>query len=83
MIDEEGAAWVSSYYEGLQIANEYPPKFNPGMNEVLEKLPVKMTSVEEWNYLERVTSKLILNVLQVFGRIFYLFTCFQSLIDMG
>lgn len=53
------------------------------MNEVLEKLPVKMTSVEEWNYLERVTSKLILNVLQVFGRIFYLFTCFQSLIDMG
>jgi uncharacterized protein YbjT (DUF2867 family) len=47
-VGEAGAAGVTSYYEGLQNANEYPPKFNPEMNEVLEKLPVKMTLMEDW-----------------------------------
>ncbi|MGK9118308.1 SDR family oxidoreductase [Olivibacter jilunii] len=47
-VGEAGAAGVTSYYESLQNATEYPPKFNPDMKEVLQKLPVKMTSVEEW-----------------------------------
>lgn len=47
-VGEAGAAGVASYYEGLQNSTEFPPKFNPGMNEVLEKLPVKMTSVAQW-----------------------------------
>ena len=47
-VGEAGAAGVSSYYESLQNATEYPPKFNPNMSEVLEKLPVKMTSLENW-----------------------------------
>jgi len=47
-VGEAGAAGVASYYEGLQSAREFPPKFNPNMEAVLEKLPVKMTSVEEW-----------------------------------
>ncbi|QOG04570.1 SDR family oxidoreductase [Flavobacterium sp. MDT1-60] len=47
-VGEAGAAGVSSYYESLQNATEYPPKFNPNMSEVLEKLPVKMTSLEHW-----------------------------------
>lgn len=47
-VGEAGAAGVASYYESLQNATEYPPKFNPNMSEVLEKLPVKMTSLEQW-----------------------------------
>lgn len=47
-VGEAGAAGVSSYYESLQNATEYPPKFNPNMSEILEKLPVKMTSLELW-----------------------------------
>ncbi|QIH34771.1 MULTISPECIES: SDR family oxidoreductase [Sphingobacterium] len=47
-VGEAGAASVASYYESLQNANEYPKKFNPDMSGVLEKLPVKMTSLEEW-----------------------------------
>ncbi len=47
-VGEAGAAGVTSYYEGLQNASEYPPKFNPEMSKVLEKLPVKMTLVEDW-----------------------------------
>jgi uncharacterized protein YbjT (DUF2867 family) len=47
-VGEAGAAAVASYYENLQQATEYPSKFNPKMGEVLEKLPVKMTSLEEW-----------------------------------
>ncbi|MCF2443364.1 NmrA family NAD(P)-binding protein [Dyadobacter sp. CY345] len=42
------AAAVASYYQDLQNATQYPSKFNPNMHEVLEKLPVKMTSVEQW-----------------------------------
>lgn len=52
-VGEEGAAGVASYYEGLQNATEYPPKFNPNMKEVLEKLPVKMTSVKDWARINR------------------------------
>ncbi len=48
MVGEAGAAGVASYYESLQNTTEYPPKFNPNMSEVLEKLPVKMTSLEQW-----------------------------------
>lgn len=47
-VGESSAAGVTSYYEGLQNASEYPPKFNPEMSKVLEKLPVKMTLVEDW-----------------------------------
>ncbi|GGB72909.1 hypothetical protein GCM10007424_11070 [Flavobacterium suaedae] len=47
-IGEEGAAAVASYYESLQNATTYPPKFNNNMDQVLQQLPVKMTSVEEW-----------------------------------
>lgn len=47
-VGEAGANSVASYYEMLQNATEFPQKFNPKMSEVLEKLPVKMTSVEQW-----------------------------------
>lgn len=47
-VGEAGAAGVSSYYESLQSAAEYPLKFNANMSEILEKLPVKMTSLENW-----------------------------------
>lgn len=47
-VGEAGANSVASYYEMLQNAADYPQKFNPEMSEVLEKLPVKMTSIEEW-----------------------------------
>jgi len=47
-VGEAGAAGVASYYESLQNATEYPPKFNPNMREVLEKLPVQMTSLAQW-----------------------------------
>ncbi|MES2446346.1 MAG: NmrA family NAD(P)-binding protein [Bacteroidota bacterium] len=48
MVGEAGANSVAAYYESLQNATEYPSKFNPNMSEVLEKLPVKMTSLEDW-----------------------------------
>jgi uncharacterized protein YbjT (DUF2867 family) len=47
-VGEEGATGVASYYEGLQNATEFPPKFNPNMKDVLEKLPVQMTSLAQW-----------------------------------
>ncbi|WP_038006052.1 SDR family oxidoreductase [Tenacibaculum sp. 47A_GOM-205m] len=47
-LGEAGAASVASYYESLQNGNEYPKKFNPNMNAVLEKLPVNMTSLKDW-----------------------------------
>jgi uncharacterized protein YbjT (DUF2867 family) len=48
MVGEAGASSVAAYYEMLQNAAEYPSKFNPKMNEVLEILPVKMTSLAQW-----------------------------------
>ncbi len=47
-VGEAGANSVAAYYEMLQNATEYPSKFNPKMSEVLEKLPVQMTSLEQW-----------------------------------
>ena len=47
-VGEAGAAGVSSYYGSLQNAAEYPLKFNANMSEILKKLPVKMTSLENW-----------------------------------
>lgn len=47
-VGEAGASSVAAYYESLQSATEYPSKFNAQMSEVLEKLPVKMTSLAEW-----------------------------------
>lgn len=47
-VGEAGAAGVASFYESLQNATEYPSKFNPNMNDVIEKLPVQMTSLEQW-----------------------------------
>lgn len=47
-VGEEGAAGVASFYEELQNSNEYPSKFNPNMQKVLEKLPIQMTSLEQW-----------------------------------
>lgn len=58
-VGEAGAAGVTSYYESLQNATEYPPKFNPNMSEILEKLPVKMTSLEHWAKENKVFFKLI------------------------
>lgn len=48
IVGEAGAAGVASYYESLQNANEYPSKFNPNMSDILEKLPIQMTSLEQW-----------------------------------
>lgn len=48
LVGEAGAASVEAYYESLQKASEYPSKFNSNMSEVLEKLPVKMTSLAQW-----------------------------------
>ncbi|AZB23408.1 NAD-dependent epimerase/dehydratase family protein [Chryseobacterium bernardetii] len=48
MVGEAGANSVAAYYEMLQNASEYPSKFNPQMNKILETLPVKMTSLAEW-----------------------------------
>ena len=48
MVGEAGANSVAAYYEMLQNASEYPSKFNAKMNEILEVLPVKMTSLAEW-----------------------------------
>lgn len=47
-VGEAGASSVAAYYEMLQNASEYPSKFNSKMNEILEKLPVKMTSLAHW-----------------------------------
>lgn len=47
-VGEAGASSVAAYYEMLQNASEYPSKFNPKMNEILEVLPVKMTSLAQW-----------------------------------
>lgn len=47
-VGEAGASSVAAYYEGLQNAAQYPSKFNPDMSAILEKLPVKMTSLEQW-----------------------------------
>ena len=47
-VGEAGASSVAAYYEMLHNAKEYPSKFNPNMSEVLEKLPVQMTSLEQW-----------------------------------
>lgn len=53
-VGEAGATGVASYYEGLQNATEFPPKFNPNMSEVLEKLPVQMTSLAQWTKNNKV-----------------------------
>lgn len=47
-VREAAAAAVASSYQILKNGSEYPSKYNPKMNEVLKKLPVKMTSLEEW-----------------------------------
>lgn len=47
-VGEAGATSVAAYYENLQQATEYPTKFNPKMSEIIEQLPVKMTSLAEW-----------------------------------
>jgi len=53
-VGEAGATGVASYYEGLQNATEFPPKFNPNMSEILEKLPVQMTSLAQWTKNNKV-----------------------------
>lgn len=47
-VGEAGASSVAAYYENLQKSTEYPSKFNSKMNEILEKLPVKMTLMADW-----------------------------------
>jgi len=47
-VGEAGANSVADFYEMLQNSTEYPSKFNPNMSEILEKLPVQMTSLEKW-----------------------------------
>jgi uncharacterized protein YbjT (DUF2867 family) len=48
LVGEESARGVQGYYEMLASLPVYPTKFNPNLQEVLEKLPVKMTPMEEW-----------------------------------
>ncbi|PJJ07065.1 uncharacterized protein YbjT (DUF2867 family) [Flavobacterium sp. 1] len=48
LVGEESARGVQGYYEMLAGLPVYPTKFNPNLQEVLEKLPVKMTPMEEW-----------------------------------
>ncbi|REG99503.1 SDR family oxidoreductase [Flavobacterium aquicola] len=48
LVGEVAAAGVTSYYESLQNTTEFPAKFNPNMHDILEKLPVQMTSLEQW-----------------------------------
>lgn len=48
VIGEAGAAGVEAMYQGLHDAKEYPEKFNKDMQDVLGKLPVQMTSINEW-----------------------------------
>lgn len=47
-VGEAGAASVEAYYQGLQNTSQYPSKFNSNMSEILEKLPVQMTSLAQW-----------------------------------
>lgn len=35
-------------YQQIADTKQYPPMFSPNMSDVLEKLPVKMTSIEDW-----------------------------------
>jgi len=48
MVGEQGAAGVAAYYEYLQKSTVYPSKFNPKMEQVLEQLPIQMTSLAQW-----------------------------------
>ncbi len=48
LVGEESARGVQGYYEMLASLPVYPTKFNPNMKEVLAKLPVKMTPIDEW-----------------------------------
>ncbi|MFH6950029.1 SDR family oxidoreductase [Flavobacterium sp. FlaQc-51] len=48
LVGEESARGVQGYYEMLASLPVYPTKFNPNLQEVLEKLPIKMTPMEEW-----------------------------------
>ncbi|MCP2025184.1 uncharacterized protein YbjT (DUF2867 family) [Flavobacterium sp. HSC-32F16] len=48
LVGEESARGVQGYYEMLANLPVYPIKFNPNLQEVLEKLPVKMTPMEQW-----------------------------------
>jgi uncharacterized protein YbjT (DUF2867 family) len=48
LVGEESARGVQGYYEMLASLPEYPTKFNPNLQDVLEKLPVRMTPMEEW-----------------------------------
>ncbi|MDJ1505468.1 SDR family oxidoreductase [Xanthocytophaga agilis] len=45
---DEAATGIQQYYQSLATVSEYPSKYNPNMREVLEKLPVKMTPMEDW-----------------------------------
>lgn len=47
-MEESAARGVQAYYEMLARQQVYPSRFNPNMQEVLEKLPIKMTSMEDW-----------------------------------
>jgi len=47
-MEESAARGVQAYYEMLASQSVYPSRFNSKMKEVLEKLPVKMTPIEEW-----------------------------------
>lgn len=47
-VGDAAADAVASYYRGLQESNKYPLKFNSEMDKILQKLPVKMTSLAQW-----------------------------------
>lgn len=47
-MEESAARGIQAYYEMLASQSVYPSRFNSKMKEVLEKLPVKMTPIEDW-----------------------------------
>ncbi len=53
VLQNEAVNGIQKYYQSLADANEYPPKYNPNMQKVLEKLPIKMTPMEEWVKMNR------------------------------
>lgn len=54
-MDEEAANGIEQYYQSLADSEEYPVKFSSEMPAILEKLPVKMTPIEEWVKMNRKT----------------------------
>lgn len=53
LVGEVSARGVKRYYEMLASLPVYPTKFNPNLKKILEELPVKMTTIEDWVKLHK------------------------------